>query len=89
MAASSAFLADPTVGLHSNTYASKTGILNQLFNDGLIDIVVRRTPLSGMDDLIQKWWSSGGDQRRTESSRRTQPPRGPEVCGAQRERLTD
>jgi putative aldouronate transport system substrate-binding protein len=57
---------DPTLGLYSATDNSKGGPLTQRFSDGLGDIVTGRTPLSGLDQLIADWRSSGGDQMRME-----------------------
>ena len=59
-------LADPSVGLYSETNASKGALLLTKFNDGLAEIVVGRAPLTDLDGLLREWRTSGGDQMRTE-----------------------
>lgn len=59
-------IADPTVGLFSNTFATKNGTIDKAFNDGLNDIIQGRKPFGGLDDLISTWKTSGGDTIRGE-----------------------
>jgi putative aldouronate transport system substrate-binding protein len=56
----------PTVGLYSNTYAQKGSSLNRTFTDGINQILYGRDPISSLDDLVQSWRTSGGDQIRAE-----------------------
>ena len=57
---------DPTVGLYSNTYASKFSTLNRHSSDVINDIVKGGSPLSAMDQLVKDFKSGGGDQMRSE-----------------------
>lgn len=59
-------IADPTVGLFSNTFATKNGTIDKAFNDGLNDIIQGRKPFSALDGLISTWRKSGGDTIRAE-----------------------
>ena len=56
----------PTVGLYSNTYAQKGSSLNRAFTDGINQILYGRESVSSLDDLVQTWRTSGGDQIRAE-----------------------
>ncbi len=57
---------DPTVGLFSNTFASKNATIDKSFNDGLNDIIQGRKPFTVLDDLINSWRKDGGDTIRGE-----------------------
>jgi putative aldouronate transport system substrate-binding protein len=59
-------LADPTESLESSTDNAKGPPLTKRVADTLGDIVTGRSPLSGLDDLIQEWRTGGGEQMRTE-----------------------
>ncbi|MBV8087279.1 MAG: twin-arginine translocation signal domain-containing protein [Chloroflexi bacterium] len=57
---------DPTVGLFSNTDASKRAILTQKFNDSVNNIIFGRADVSTLDQAVKDWRSGGGDQIRSE-----------------------
>ena len=57
---------DPTSTLYSQTFASKGNQLNQLVYNGIGDVVLGRSPMSAVDDVIRDWKSQGGDQMRGE-----------------------
>jgi putative aldouronate transport system substrate-binding protein len=57
---------DPSIGLYSNTSASKAGVLNTALIDGLTEIVKGTQPLSAFDQLVSDWRKNGGDQIRAE-----------------------
>src|SRR5262249_38380293 len=59
-------IADPTVGLYSETGTSKGGQLTQKFSDGLGEIVRGQSPLTALDQLIKDWRANGGEQMRAE-----------------------
>ena len=59
-------IADPTRGLFSNTNATKNATIDKAFNDSINEIIQGRQPESGLDDLISKWKSGGGDTIRSE-----------------------
>ncbi|WP_116951824.1 extracellular solute-binding protein [Jiangella endophytica] len=58
--------ADPTVGLFSNTNASKNAAIDKAFNDGVNEIIQGRKPIGDLDSLVSDWRSGGGDQIRAE-----------------------
>jgi putative aldouronate transport system substrate-binding protein len=55
---------NPTVGLFSNTNATKNAVLDKAISDGVKEIVQGRKPLATLDDLVKTWRSSGGDAMR-------------------------
>ncbi|QDP95901.1 extracellular solute-binding protein [Microlunatus elymi] len=59
-------IANPTVGLFSNAYASKNATIDKNFNDGVNQIIQGHKPISELDSLLSAWRSGGGDQMRKE-----------------------
>lgn len=59
-------VADPTVGLYSNTNSTRGPIIGSTFTTGLTDIIAGRRPFSDYDSLVSAWKSSGGDIIRSE-----------------------
>lgn len=59
-------IANPRIGLFSNTWATKNETLEKNFNDGVNEIVQGRKPISTLDELIKTWRSAGGDEMRQE-----------------------
>jgi putative aldouronate transport system substrate-binding protein len=59
-------LADPTLGLYSETLTMKGATAEQPFLDGVTDVVLGRRPMSDFDQLVQDWRNAGGDQIRSE-----------------------
>ena len=59
-------VADPSVGLYSNTNAARGSLQNQAMLDGLTEIVKGTQPLSALDTLVADWRKNGGDQSRAE-----------------------
>lgn len=59
-------IADPTIGLFSNTLATKNATIDKKFNDGVHDIIQGRQPLDHLDDLVKAWQKGGGDDIRKE-----------------------
>jgi putative aldouronate transport system substrate-binding protein len=59
-------ITDPTVGLYSNTQATKGASLTQTMTDGVNQILFGRAEVSSLDNLVKTWKSSGGDQIRAE-----------------------
>jgi len=57
---------DPTIGLYSSTYATRSGMLNQVILDGANDVIFGRSPVSAWDQVIANWRSQGGEQMRQE-----------------------
>jgi putative aldouronate transport system substrate-binding protein len=70
-------IANPTVGLFSNAYASKNATIDKNFNDGINQIIQGRKPLSELDSLLSAWRSGGGDQMRKEYQDQLQKNGGP------------
>ena len=66
MAAHELAITDPTVGLYSNTSATKGANLNQGMIDGVNQILFGRAEVSTLDGLIKTWRASGGDTIRAE-----------------------
>jgi putative aldouronate transport system substrate-binding protein len=65
-------VADPTIGLFSET-EQKSGVrLNQLIFDRVLGIVAGREPLSDLDQLVKDWRAQGGDQLRAEYQKAAQ-----------------
>jgi putative aldouronate transport system substrate-binding protein len=59
-------VADPTLGLYSETLALKGATAEQPFLDGVTDVVLGRRPLTDFDQLVKDWRDAGGDQIRNE-----------------------
>jgi putative aldouronate transport system substrate-binding protein len=59
-------VADPTLGLYSETNQDVGANIGATLSAGLSDIILSRRPMSDYDQIIQDWRSSGGDQIRTE-----------------------
>jgi putative aldouronate transport system substrate-binding protein len=59
-------IADPTLGLYSQTYSTQKVILDQGMSDGVADIVTGRSQLSDLDSLVKDWRNNGGDKARGE-----------------------
>ena len=59
-------ITDPTVGLYSNTNATKGAALTQAMVDGVNQILFGRAEVSTLDDLVKTWRTTGGDQIRAE-----------------------
>ncbi|MFF0267098.1 hypothetical protein [Kribbella sp. NPDC004536] len=57
---------NPTVGLFSNTNATKNATIDKAFNDGIKDIVQGRKPMTTLDDVVKSWRTGGGDAMRKE-----------------------
>lgn len=57
---------NPTLGLFSNTAATKNATADTNFNDGVNDIIQGRKPFSNLDSLISTWKSAAGNQMRNE-----------------------
>jgi putative aldouronate transport system substrate-binding protein len=59
-------IADPTLGIYSQTYSKQKVVLDQGMSDGIADIVIGRTQLSDLDGLVSDWRKNGGDKARAE-----------------------
>ena len=59
-------IADPTLGVYSQTYSGQVALLDQAMSDGVSDIVVGRSALSDLDGLVKAWRTNGGDKGRAE-----------------------
>ncbi|MBV9581842.1 MAG: hypothetical protein JO057_24945 [Chloroflexi bacterium] len=59
-------VSDASLGLYSNTNASKGNVLNQNMLDGLAAIVTGTQSLDAYDQLVQDWRANGGEQIRAE-----------------------
>ena len=59
-------VSDPTFGQVSTTNFSKGFTLTQSLNDGLVDVVVGRLPMTDYDQLVKDWLANGGEQIRKE-----------------------
>ncbi|MBV9595983.1 MAG: extracellular solute-binding protein [Chloroflexi bacterium] len=57
---------DATLGVFSQTDATKSVPLNAAFQSIMVDIVAGRRPVSDYDQAISDWRSNGGDQIRAE-----------------------
>lgn len=57
---------NPTVGLFSNTAATKNATADKTFNDAINDIIQGRKEFSQMDSLITAWKNAAGEAMRTE-----------------------
>jgi putative aldouronate transport system substrate-binding protein len=59
-------VANPVVGLFSNTAASKNATLDKTMLDGVNDIIQGRRPFADLKTLVSNWKSAGGDLMRSE-----------------------
>ncbi len=59
-------VSDPSLGLYSPTNGTKGNVLLQNCTDALAEIVVGRSPLGALDQIVNDWRANGGDQIRTE-----------------------
>jgi putative aldouronate transport system substrate-binding protein len=59
-------VSDASLGLYSNTNASKGNVLNQNMLDGLAAIITGTQSLDSFDQLVKDWRANGGDQIRAE-----------------------
>lgn len=59
-------IVNPTIGLYSNTSATKNAVIDKAFNDNVKEIVQGRKPMSHLDELVKTWRSNGGDGMRQE-----------------------
>jgi putative aldouronate transport system substrate-binding protein len=59
-------VADPSLGLYSQTDSTRGTAIMQTVTDGFTDIVAGRRPMSDYDSIVRSWRSSGGDQIRKE-----------------------
>jgi len=66
MAAHDLAVVDPTVGVFSNTEASKGAALQMAMEDGINAIIFGRSSMSTYDQLVKDWRTNGGDQIRSE-----------------------
>jgi putative aldouronate transport system substrate-binding protein len=59
-------VSDATLGFYSPTNIAKSVTLRGKFNDGLLEILQGRAPVSDLDQLVKDWQSNGGEDTRTE-----------------------
>ncbi|MFE6968401.1 extracellular solute-binding protein [Isoptericola sp. NPDC057653] len=59
-------VADPTVGLYSDTQGTKGGQLGTALSDATNAILLGRKPVSSWDAVVAKWRADGGDKIRAE-----------------------
>jgi putative aldouronate transport system substrate-binding protein len=59
-------VADPSIGLYSETDQARGAVLNQLIFDRVLGIAAGRAPLSDLDQLVKDWRAQGGDKVRDE-----------------------
>jgi len=59
-------IANPAVGLYSDTYASKNAGADTDFLNACYEIVQGRQPFAALDDAISKWRKQAGDGMRNE-----------------------
>lgn len=62
-------VADPSNGLHSDTYDRTSGKLLQIQQDGITAIVTGRQPVSYWSTVLQQWRQAGGDASAREFAR--------------------
>ncbi len=63
---------NPTVGLFSNTAASKNATADKSFTDGVNDVVQGRRPPSELKNLVSTWQNAVGNAMRTEYEQQLQ-----------------
>lgn len=59
-------VSDPTVGLFSDTNATKNASIDKAFTAGVNEIIQGRKAIGDLDALVDAWRSGGGDKIRTE-----------------------
>lgn len=59
-------IADPTVGLFSDTYGREAATLDQKVGDTVLAVITGRSPIDELDGLADVWRNGGGDQIREE-----------------------
>jgi putative aldouronate transport system substrate-binding protein len=59
-------VSDPTFGMVSATNFTKGFTLTQALNDGIVDMVLGRRPLSDYEQIVKDWQSNGGETIRKE-----------------------
>ncbi|MDQ0127398.1 extracellular solute-binding protein [Arthrobacter bambusae] len=59
-------ISNPTVGLYSNTAATKNAGADKTMVDGVKEVIQGRKPMSSLDELIKKWRTDAGDAMRGE-----------------------
>lgn len=59
-------IANPTLGLYSNTAATKNSAADLDFNNGVYEIVQGRKPFANLDTLLATWRKAAGDGMRAE-----------------------
>lgn len=59
-------ISDPTVGLFSDTNATRNATIDKAFTAGVNDIIQGRKPIGELKTLVAAWRSGGGDQIRAE-----------------------
>jgi putative aldouronate transport system substrate-binding protein len=59
-------VSDPTFGQISTTNFTRGFTLTQALNDGIVDMVVNRRPMSDYDQIVKDWQTNGGETIRKE-----------------------
>jgi putative aldouronate transport system substrate-binding protein len=59
-------VADPSIGLYSDTDQAHGVTLNQMIFDRVLGIAAGHAPMSDLDQLVKDWRSQGGDSVREE-----------------------
>ena len=59
-------LPDPTAGLYAPTFYGKGVVADNTFFDGVREIVLGRSQMSGYDQLVKDWSAAAGDQIKSE-----------------------
>jgi putative aldouronate transport system substrate-binding protein len=65
-------VADPSIGLYSETDQAHGAVLNQLIFDRVLGIAAGRAPMSDLDALVKDWRAQGGDKVRDEFQKAAQ-----------------
>src|SRR5690606_5814287 len=71
-------ITNPTVGLYSNTQATKNATADKNFNDGAKEIIQGREPLETLDELVKAGRAAAGDGMRCEYEEQLQATGGPQ-----------
>lgn len=59
-------VANPTIGLYSNTASTDNATADKTFTDSVNDIIQERRPFTDLKTLVSTWKNSVGDKMRTE-----------------------
>lgn len=59
-------VSDPTVGLFSNTNATRNAAIDKTFSAGVNEIIQGRKAIGDLETLVEAWRSGGGDKIRDE-----------------------